>query len=256
MRLLAPDAPFDFARAYSRTVLRQQRAVPRYRRLNKLLDTLNPALNAQNVTEILRDHFADDLLAPRYGAGDAVFPSICMHALTEKDSKTAGSLIVSWRDGLGVTCRHCFSNPCISVYIPVYLTGKLPNSFSTGGGQFSAESLWWVLERLNCAVEADSARFYTEVRARMDALESAFFAQAVEAEDQAISLFAAGKSKEATEVLDALTQSCAEQLLSAASEETSRILALLRKDGGLYGCRAEYLREYCKNTKIPFPDAE
>ena len=256
MRLLAPDAPFDFARAYSRTVLRQQRAVPRYRRLNKLLDKLSPALNARNVTEILRDHFEDDLLAPRYGAGDAVFPSICMHALTEKDSKTAGSLIVSWRDGLGVACRHCFSNPCISVYIPVYLTGKLPNSFSTGGGQYSADSLWWVLERLNCAVEADSARFYAEVRARMDALESAFSAQAVEAEDRAISLFAAGKSKEATEVLDALTQSCAEQLLSAANEETSRILALLRKDGGLYGCRAEYLREYCKNTKIPFPDAE
>ena len=256
MRLLAPDAPFDFARAYSRTVLRQQRAVPRYRRLNKLLDKLNPALNARNVTEILRDHFEDDLLAPRYGAGDAVFPSICMHALTEKDSKTAGSLIVSWRDGLGVTCRHCFSNPCISVYIPVYLTGKLPNSFSTGGGQYSAESLWWVLERLNCAVEADSARFYAEVRARMDALESAFSAQAVEAEDRAISLFAAGKSKEATVLLDALTQSCAEQLLSAANEETSRILSLLRKDGGLYGCRADYLREYCKNTEIPFPDAE
>jgi hypothetical protein len=113
-----------------------------------------------------------------------------------------------------------------------------------------------VLERLNCAVEADSARFYAEVRARMDALESAFSAQAVETEDRAISLFAAGKSKEATGVLDALTQSCAEQLLSAANEETSRILALLRKDGGLYSCRAEYLREYCKNTKIPFPDAE
>ena len=47
MRLLAPDAPFDFARAYSRTVLRQQRAVPRYRRLNKLLDKLSPALSAR-----------------------------------------------------------------------------------------------------------------------------------------------------------------------------------------------------------------
>ena len=256
MRLLAPDAPFDFARAYSRTVLRQQRAVPRYRRLNKLLNKLGWMLNAQIVTEILRDHFEDDLLAPRYGAGDAVFPSICMHALTKKDSKTAGSLIVSWRNGLGVACRHCFSNPCISVYIPVYLTGQLPACFSTGGAVYSAYSLWWAMERLNCAVEADSARFHADVRAHMDALESAFSAQAVEVEDQAISLFAAGKSKEATELLDALTQSCAEQLLSAANNEICRILTLLQKDGGLYGCRAAYLKEYCKETAIPFLDAE
>ncbi len=256
MRLLAPGAPFDFTRAYSRTVLRQQRAVPRYRRLNQLLKKLGWMLNSQIVTEILRDHFEDDLLAPRYGAGDAVFPSICMHALTEKDSKTAGSLIVSWRKGLGVTCRHCFSNPCISVYIPVYLTGKLPNSFSTGGGQYSAESLWWVIERLNCAVEADSARFYAEVRARMDALEISFSAQAAEAEERAIAAIAAGETTQANVLLNALTQSCADQLLFAANEETCRILALLREDGGLYGCRAAFLRKYCAETAIPFLDAE
>ena len=254
MRLIAPNTPFDFTRAYSRTVLRQQRAVPRYRRLNALLKKLESMLNPKTVTEILRDHFENDLLAPRYGAGDAVFPSICMHALTEKDSKTAGSLIVTWRAGLGVVCRHCFSNPCVSVYIPVYLTGRLPACFSLGGAKYSPDSLWWVMERLNCAVEADSSRFFADVRARMDALESAFSAKAAEAETQAIAAIAAGQAAEANALLNALTQSCAEQLLSAANEETCRIHALLREDGGLYGCRAAFLREYCEKTGIPSLD--
>ncbi len=254
MRLLAPDAPFDFTRAYARTVLRQQRAVPRYRRLTSLLSKFAGTLNTQTVTRIMRDHFEGDLLSPRYGAGDAVFPSICMHALTEKDSKTAGSLIVTWRKGLGVVCRHCFSNPCVSVYIPVYLTGHLPVGFQSAGGQYTPDSFWWVMERLNCAVEADSARFFSDVRERLDALESDFSAQAASAEDQAVSLIDGGRQSEATTLLDALTQSCADRVMKAANEETDRILALLRADGGLYGCRADHLRQYCRKTGIPFLD--
>ena len=253
-RLLAPNEKFDFTRAYSRTVLRQQRAVPRSRRLNALLSKLSWILDSRVVTEILRDHFEDELLSPRYSAGDAVSPSICMHALTEKDSKTAASLIVSWRESLGVVCRHCFSNPCVSCYLPVYLTGSLPNCFSSGERSYSPTSLWWVMERLNCAVEADGARFHAAVRARMDALEADFLAEASKAEDSAEELIAEGRRAEAFALLDALTQSCANRLMSAANEETNHILERLSADGGLYGSRAAYLRQYCAKTEIPFLD--
>jgi len=177
-----------------------------------------------------------------------------MHALTEKDSKTAASLIVSWRESLGVVCRHCFSNPCVSANIPVYLTGHLPICFSLGGATYSPDSLWWVMERLNCTVEADGARFHAAVRARMDALESDFLAEASKAEDLAAELIAGGRRAEAFALLTALMQSCANRLMFAANEETDRILDQLSRDGGLYGSRADYLRQYCAKTEIPFLD--
>lgn len=254
LRLLAPGTPFDFTHAYSRMVLRQQRAVPRYRRLLTLLSRQYGTLSEHSVTSILRDHFEDDLIAPRYGAGEALFANICMHAMTESDSKTAASLIVTWHDDLGFTCRHCFSSPCISAYIPVYMTGYLPPSFERGGASFTPDSLWWVMERLCCAVEADSARFAQQVRTAMDALEASFTAHAKETETKAVALIREGRSEEADALLNALMDTCAQNLLDAANTRFDHIRRVLREDGGLYGNRASLLCSYCGKTGISLVD--
>ncbi|NLI55344.1 MAG: secernin-3 [Clostridiales bacterium] len=254
MRLLAPGAPFDFARAFTRMVLRQQRSLPRYRRLLTLLERQKGTIDKESVVSILRDHFEDALLAPRYGAGDAQFASVCMHALTEKDSKTAASLIVTWHDVLGVTCRHCFSNPCTSAYIPIYMTGHLPASFQQGGGTFSPDSLWWVMERLHCAVEADSFRFAPRVREALDALEREFSARAGQAEAQAVSLHQAGRAAEADALLNDLMDDCALRLCETANAQFDQIKRELELDGGLYGSRAAFLRGFCQRTRIEFVD--
>lgn len=254
LRLLAPGAPFDFTHAYSRMVLRQQRSVPRYRRLLTLLARQYGTLSENTVTSILRDHFEDDLIAPRYGAGEALFANICMHAMAETDSKTASSLIVTWHDDLGFKCRHCFSSPCISAYIPVYMTGHLPASFQQGGASFTPTSLWWVMERLCCAVEADYARFAPQVRAAMDALEMTFTEHAQDAEAEAAVLCREGRRGKADALLNALMDSCAQRLLDVANTQFYQIQDILRQDGGLYGNRAALLRSYCGRTGIALID--
>ncbi len=250
MRLLSPDAPFDFARAYTRMVLRQQRALPRYRRLQTLLGRLTGSIDTESVASILRDHFEDDLLAPRYAAGDAQFPSICMHALSEKDSKTAASLIVTWNDELGVVCRHCFSNPCTSVYIPIYLTGHLPALFQQGGGEFSPDSLWWVMERLHCAVEADSSRFATRAREALNILEQEFADLTHRVEAQAIALRRSGNTAQADALLNKLMDDCANRLYEAAYEQFRQIKLDLKQSGGLYGSRAAFVRAFSQKHKL------
>jgi secernin len=254
LRLLAPGAPFDFTHAYSRMVLRQQRSVPRYRRLLSLLSRQYGTLSEYSVTSILRDHFEDDLIAPRYGAGEALFANICMHAMAETDSKTAASLIVTWHDDLGIKCRHCFSSPCVSAYIPVYMTGYLPPSFQQGGASFAPSSLWWVMERLCCAVEADYARFAPQVRAAMDAVETSFIEHAKDTEARAAVLCREGRRDKADALLNALMDSCAQRLMDAANTQFSQIRSILRQDGGLYGNRAALLRSYCGRTGIALTD--
>ncbi len=249
-RLLAPDAPFDFTRAFTRMVLRQQRALPRYRRLLTLLGRLAGTIDKENVASILRDHFEGDLLAPRYGEGDAQFASVCMHALGTKDSKTAASLIVTWHDVLGVTCRHCFSNPCTSAYIPVYMTGHLPASFRRGEGEFSSDSLWWVMERLHCAVEADSFRFAPRVREALDILEREFAARADQAEAQAVALRQSGRVVESNALLNSLMDDCAQRLYETANAQFGRIKRELEQDGGLYGSRAAFLQSFCQKHRL------
>ncbi len=254
-RLLAPDAPFDFAQAYTRIVLRQQRAVPRYRMLLSLLSRQRGVLSRESVVSILRNHFEGDLLAPRYSAGESLFASVCMHAMTEKDSKTAASLIVTWHDVLGIQCRHCFSNPCTSVYVPIYFTGYLPKSFQQADGKFSSDSAWWVMERLQIAISADYARFAPIVRQALDALESKFSADAKTTEDQAIALLLDNKKADANAILNALMDRCANELLVVANAQFEQIRNALQNDGGLYGNRAAFIRTFCQNTGIDFIDS-
>jgi len=207
-------------------------------------------LDVAAVKMILRDHFEGELIEPRYGPGDGLFASICMHAMTGTDSKTAASLIASFDGTLGVVCRHCFSTPCSSVYMPVYLTGYLPAVLQNAGEVYEPESLWWALERLSCAIEVDSARFLPLVRPALTSLENEFEQQAAAVEQEAAALTRAGNRRMADDLLNALMDSCAARLLQAANSAGADLADILRSDGGVYGVKADLLQSYCARTGI------
>ena len=184
-RWLSPAEPFDFARAYTNPAPRQTASVPRWRRLNKLIEAAGETVTQAQVQRILRDHFEGELIEPRHGSFYGGFTTICMHAMTWDASQTAASLLAYWQEGLGWICRWAPSMPCCSAYIPLYFTGTLPEALTRGGEKFEEASLWWTVERLEEAVSIDEERFAPTVREALRELELALELEARQTEQLA-----------------------------------------------------------------------
>lgn len=245
-RWLAPDAKLDFAKAYTAPAVRQTASNPRWRRLCKLINAKN-RLEEGDCKAILRDHFEGELIEPRFGAAYGMFVTICMHAMTWDASQTTCSLLAWWDDELGMVCRYAPSIPCCSVYLPVYMTGTLPECMTRGGAYYDPDSLWWQCERLAMAISVDEARFGDGARGQLRTLEAAVGEAAAEAESRARLL----NKEEAASMLAAVTRESAEKLLLLAAGLADGILAQIRAMGGLYGVRKEFLEDYSKRVKMP-----
>ncbi len=239
-RWLANSETLDFAKAYTAAGERQPRAVPRWRRMCKLIREHEGALGAEAVKQILRDHFEGEINEPRLGATFGTFMSVCMHAMCWDSFQTAASMLWEWNEKLGPIVRYAPSIPCLSVYLPLYFTDYLPEMLTTGGEKFDEKSLWWLFERLAMAVSIDEDRFGANVRAQLRALEAALARQAEAAE-------AVGDKN----ALNTLMDQAVEQAAGLARNLWEQIRAEVIAEGGLYGPRKEFLESYCKRTDLP-----
>lgn len=244
---LSPGEPFNFAKAYTLPAPRQTNSVTRWRRLNQLLDGGEPQ-NIPGIRRLLRDHYEDGLLKPRFGAAYGTFPTICMHAMTWDACQTTASMQVFYRAGLGPVARHAMSLPCCSVYLPVYLTGWLPACMEQGGERFEETSLWWLFERLAAAVSADYERFAPAVQGEAAELEAWLDREADQAEGQAAALLERGENGQAGAVLNRMMESAAERAQAFARRHFEAVRGQMERDGGVLGPRREFLEDYCRRT--------
>lgn len=248
---LHPDEPFDFAKAYLKPGIQQRGSTPRWRRLQKLITACNGALTIPDAQRILRDHFEDEIICPRFGGTYGGFVSICMHAMTWDASQTAASLLYSWHDTLGPVCWYAPSSPCCSVYIPVYWTSEVPAILSQADGVYDPASLWWVSQRLVTLVSIDEARFGKAVRNRLQPLEESIRMQAADTETAACALINANKKDEALSLLSRFTQTCTENVCALMHQSCEEISQQLKVDGGIYGMRREVILDYADRTRLP-----
>lgn len=243
-RWLAKGEPMNFAKAYTAAGERQPRAVPRWRRMCKLIWEHVGALDREAVKGILRDHFEGEINEPRLGATFGTFMSVCMHAMCWDSSQTAASMLWHWDEALGPIVRYAPSIPCLSVYIPLYFTDALPAMLTTGGEKYSKNSLWWQFERLAMAVSIDEDRFGASVRTRLRDLEARLEAEALAAED-------AARSSGNVSGLHALMEKAAREAYDLAVSLWEEIRQTVTAEGGLYGPRKEFLESYCQRTDLP-----
>lgn len=246
---ISPQEPFNFAKAYTLPAVRQTNSVPRLRRLNQLSDR-KKSHDFSSLGLIFRDHYENELLEPRFGAGYGTFPTICMHAMTWDSSQTAASMLVSYRHGLGPVLRHAFSIPCCSLYLPVYCTGYLPPQAQTGGEFYDSRSLWWLFERLAMIVSVDYDRFSPQLRQAAHSLEQQFDQAAADTETSAAQSIHQGNPDHAMDLLNRLMDDCAEKAAAFAAEQFQLIRAQLSGSGGLAGPRQDFLLEYCRRVHM------
>jgi len=248
-RWLRDDEKFDFSKAYTLPCDRQRNALPRWRRMNKLLSMQQTPLSIQDAKKICRDHFEGEINDSRFGVFLGTFFTICMHAETLSNPQTVASMITTYDDELGIVCRFASGIPCCSVYIPVYFGASVP-VLETAGGKYDSESLWWVMERLAMAVSVDEGRFAAITQERLWALETQLEEEAQKVERIAKDLKHAGRLDDAQDILFSFTGRSAQTVLDLAKELTEEICRTLRKEGGLYGPRKAFLEEYCARTGI------
>lgn len=250
-RFLAPDEPFDFAKAYSGKQVGQPAGVQRYRRLNKLL-SLRSVHDFDSLAAILRDHYEDELIAPRFGATTGTFRSVCMHMFDFGSSETSASLLARYDEELGVIARYAPAQPCLSVFVPVYMT-DLPKRMQTADRKYDPETLWWQAKRLSLLVAVDEDAFGAEIRARLAKLEDIFKEKAETAEAEARKAVRAGNAARAKEILKEVTENCTEQLYLILKAESARLVSRIQASGGLYGPMKEELEKYIAYAEIDFP---
>lgn len=249
-RWLAPGAPFDFGKAYTGRLVSQPMGAQRFRRLNKLL-ARTEVHSFESLAAILRDHYEDELIAPRFGETSGTFMSICMHMRDWGESETAASLLCRYDDELGIIARYAPAQPCISAFIPVYMTGKLPASMQTAKREYDEQTLWWQMKELGLLVTVDEEAFAPTVRAGLQELENTFSQKALEAETEARALIRKGNRESAMALLDDLTEACTQALYRFAREQNRVLRQSIRASGGLYGRQKEAIEAYVEYARIP-----
>ena len=247
-RWLSPGEEFDFAKAYTGHVANLSGGTQRYRRSNKLL-AQNKMHKFSTLAAILRDHHEDELIAPRFGATNATFVSLCMHAGMWGASETSASLLARYDEDLGVIARYAPAQACFSAYIPVYMT-ELPERMQTAERKYDENSLWWQVKRLGLLIAVDEERFARSVRHELSNIERTFEDLAAQGETLAKKLVNDGKLDDAREVLKTVTESCTERLYFLARQEADRIAETIKESGGLYGRQKEAIEKYIEYSEI------
>lgn len=246
-----PYEPFSFEKAYSAPIPYFAMSTPRNRRVRKLAERVFPH-SFETMKRIFRDHHEGELTGPRWGDTSGAFPSVCFHACGIDSSQTAASMLASYRRGLGLVMRAAFSQPCCSLYLPVYPGFRQPELLSRGEGTFDASSLWWLADRLAKIVCVDPERFAPRLRERISELERTFENRAEKVETRAVEMIDAGDEKSAREALYALTDECARDAADFAVQNWRAVRDELRALGvtELTGSHADFLRAYSDLTKM------
>lgn len=250
MGWLAPEAEFHFAKAYTLPAIRQTLAIPRMRRLNKLLGQ-QERHDFLSLSNILRDHFEGEITQPRFDACTGNFCSICMHPIGWGESETTASLLCRWDAALGMIGSYALCQPCLSVYLPVYMTGYLPETLTKIGKTFSEASLWWKTKRLILAVSVDEARFAPPVQRACATLDVRLMAWAAQEEALCASLIRNGRKEEANARLNALMDSAVKEATAMVDDQFAAIQTALAAAGGIYGSQKETIQTYCAYANIP-----
>ena len=249
-RWLAPCETFDFAKAYTGRIISQPLGVQRFRRSNKLLGKKD-IHNFSSLKNILCDHFDGELIEPRFGATAGTFLSICMHMRDFGEFETSASLMARIDEKLGIIARYAPCQPCLSAYIPIYMT-KMPDIMQTADRKYDNTSLWWQIRLLNLLVTVDEERFGEEIRIKLEKIENGFAEKAVLVEEKARALIDSREIDAAERELSKVTNECCVLLYDFAVKENKRLSKIIKDMGGLYGRQKEAIEKYMEYANIDF----
>jgi dipeptidase len=222
----AAGGKVDFAAAYS-----DESGVPpnlscaRRTRGAALLGEGRGRLTADRMRHVLRDHYEGGVVHRARAVDDPKFFSLCMHADPLDNTTAAMVMPLRPRTAPPTAAWFCLGSPCVGVFLPCWIEGRLPPALAVAGAEPDAASPWWRMRELLSLVERDFAGLVPRVRAVWDALEQQLAREATAAEAEAETLRRAGNGAAAADVLTGVMERATRLWLARSGE-------LVREIGG------------------------
>ena len=216
--------PFDFAASYRNPETDLATRVCRWDRARALLGSHREKITVSDMMAVLTDHGDRDL--PERAEP---LPTLCMHACPGLPGETAASMVAHLKPDqpkeLTATVWTAFGSPCLSVYRPVYpFAVGLPADLNLGASTYSADSPWWVFERLQRIVAASPA-LASLVRPEFAALQQAFFEEAIATEAEAGTLIEGGSIDAARALLRRLVNNATDRAITLANDLARKLIS-------------------------------
>jgi dipeptidase len=209
----------DVAGSYRHPAVPGRISEGRLRRSRELLASGRGEIDMDYLQRVLRDHY-DGGDAPPAGASpdDERYYTLCMHS--EPVGTTTASLIAPLPADRGNAWPVwvSFATPCTGIFLPVYLTGVIPDLLSRGGEQPEPDSAWWAFHELSEVASADFARYTPMLRREWGALEEKIDIERRGVESSARTAAVSGDEDEAARLLSAFMSRTAREAVDRAHE--------------------------------------
>ncbi|MCE7989692.1 MAG: secernin-3 [Caldilinea sp. CFX5] len=191
---------FNFADAYTAASRTEGSGAMRRARSCAVLSLHTGAIDARTIMAILSDH--SDGLSPQEDWQTAVRSSIgiCRHPEASGEGGcTAASLVAELcADGSRLPIYWCsLYSPCLSLFLPIFIEGELPQVLTVGDGTPSTSSPWWLFHGLNRLVLNGPPDAAEQVRNGWQPIQQALFDSAYDIAREAKQLIDDGRITEA-----------------------------------------------------------
>jgi dipeptidase len=195
---------FNFADAFTAASRNEGSGAMRRLRSCALLSQRTGGISARTMMAVLGDH--GDGFVPQEPFQTTVRPStgICRHPDAHGvGGCTAASLVADLcADGSRLPVFWCsLYSPCISLFLPIFIEGKLPALLSRGGATPSDDSPWWHFHRLNRAVMQAPGELAPLVRQRWQPFQDELFERAYGLAERGRQLVEMRRGEEAARLL-------------------------------------------------------
>ena len=212
---------FNFADAYTADSRNEGSGAMRRARSCGVLKLRQGIIDARTMMALLSDHAdgytpdEDWQTAVQSGIG------ICRHPETDGSGGcTAASLVAELcSDGSRLPIYWCsLYSPCLSLFLPIFLEGDLPNILTIGDATPCDESPWWLFHKLNQLVLHGPEDAAALVRTHWQPLQDELFASVHELARQATALMDDGRRQEVVTELSHYMAQNAERMVEVIKE--------------------------------------
>jgi secernin len=217
-----PDDKFSFTRCYSDDAMRSiMSCVERRKRTLMLLREAKGSIDVEMMMKILRDHgenVGSWVPSKPTGWKGSIMGTACMHATPSIVDSTTGSYVGNLTEKLATHWFTGSSYPCISVFIPTFLSGAGSSDiFSRGGSAYDDGSPWWRHEKLARIVQLDYATRAPPIQCEIKMLESEFLLEARKTRQQVLKVSVTDGAK----LLRSLTDRSSKKVYDQTSKWTA-----------------------------------
>ena len=240
---------FNFAVCYSPSEYPYMSSQTRLERGFDLVEGKAGNLTREDLMRVLADHYEG---TPMFETAhnNEVYRTIC-------SKRTVSSMVVHLNPRLPSEMQlmwYCMSNPCISVFVPVYANvSRIPEPYLTGGGpedisSYDPSSAWWVFKKIQLLVDDRYDELHGTVRAMWDEFYANVSSETEHLEVELAGLFSDKKADEARGEMDIFVEG---KTMEAYSLAIQMVEELSGAEGGTKETVEEEITEEAEQQPNP-----